>query len=206
MSKAEGFSKVVEYLQENDDVQISVADLVEKMKEYCVKEAYTAKYMKAKLEEHFGNNIVITSSGTKANVVTLRATASHILNQFYESPKLQDSEQEKLRLVQAAAELIKSDIKSRESTGDAYPSSDDIASLEKNSDFVPESLRLFLRTIFSDKKAERKIATIGQAIVQAARPRILVEPLQIGLAVQMHHHFGSKFLIDCLNSLGFCSS
>ena len=22
----------------------------------------------------------------------------------------------------------------------------------------------------------------------------------------MHHHFGSKFLIDCLNSMGFCSS
>ena len=52
----------------------------------------------------------------------------------------------------------------------------------------------------------RKIASIGQAIIQAARPRVLIAPLQIGLAVQMHHHYGSKFLIDSLNSHGFCSS
>ena len=31
-------------------------------------------------------------------------------------------------------------------------------------------------------------------------------PLQVGLAVQLHHYFGSKFLIDTLYSHGFCSS
>lgn len=83
---------MVEYLQDNDDMQISVADLVEKMKEYCDSEVYTAKYMKVKLEEHFGNNIVITSGGIKGNIVTLRATASHTLKRFCNSPKFQDSE------------------------------------------------------------------------------------------------------------------
>jgi hypothetical protein len=34
----------------------------------------------------------------------------------------------------------------------------------------------------------------------------LIVPLQIGLAVQMHHTFGSRFLIDNLNSCGFSSS
>jgi hypothetical protein len=34
----------------------------------------------------------------------------------------------------------------------------------------------------------------------------LIVPLQIGLAVQMHHTFGSMFLIDSLNSCGFSSS
>ena len=57
-----------------------------------------------------------------------------------------------------------------------------------------------------EKKADLKIASIGQAIIQAARPRVLIAPLQVGLAVQMHHHFGSQFLIDSLNSSGFCSS
>ena len=49
-----------------------------------------------------------------------------------------------------------------------------------------------------------KIASIGQAIMQAARPRVLLAPLQFGLGVQMHHHFGSRFLIDALHCHGFC--
>ena len=32
------------------------------------------------------------------------------------------------------------------------------------------------------------------------------DPLQIGLRVQMHHHFQSKCLIESLNSHGFCCS
>ncbi|KAK7088302.1 hypothetical protein V1264_022235 [Littorina saxatilis] len=42
--------------------------------------------------------------------------------------------------------------------------------------------------------------------MQASRSRLLLCPLQIGQAVQMHHCFDSKFLIDTLYSLGFCSS
>ena len=51
-----------------------------------------------------------------------------------------------------------------------------------------------------------KIAAIGQAIMQAARPRVLLAPLQFGLGVQMHHHFASRFLIDSLHKHGFCCS
>ena len=50
------------------------------------------------------------------------------------------------------------------------------------------------------------IASFGQAIIQATRPRVIIAPLQIGLGVQMHHYFGPKFLINSLNSHGFCSS
>ena len=87
-----------------------------------------------------------------------------------------------------------------------YPSVNDINSIDKNVDFIPISLRIFLRKLFLEKNSDTKIASIGQAIIQATRPRVLIAPLQVGLAVQMHHHFGSKFLIDSLNSHGFCSS
>ena len=49
-----------------------------------------------------------------------------------------------------------------------------------------------------------KLASIGQAIMQAARPRVWLAPLQFRLGVQMHHHFGSHFLIDALHCHGFC--
>ena len=65
---------------------------------------------------------------------------------------------------------------------------------------------MFLKQLIISSNCDRKIASIGQAIVQAAAPSRAISPLQIGLGVQMHHHFGSKFLIETLNSLGFCSS
>ena len=52
--------------------------------------------------------------------------------------------------------------------------------------------------------------------MQAARPRVygathsgLYEfrvPLQIGLGVQLHHHYASRILIDTLHKHGFCCS
>ena len=42
--------------------------------------------------------------------------------------------------------------------------------------------------------------------MQAARPRKILSPLQIGLAVQMHHHYCSRHFIYTLNKIRFCSS
>ena len=48
--------------------------------------------------------------------------------------------------------------------------------------------------------------SVGQAAMQASRPRGIIWPLQIGIGVQMHCQFGSHHLIETLNKLGFCSS
>ena len=66
-------------------------------------------------------------------------------------------------------------------------------------------LSLFLQTLFVGNDIDVKIASVGQTIVQAVRPRV-VAPLQIGLGIQMHRQFGSRFLIDSLNRHGFSSS
>ena len=42
--------------------------------------------------------------------------------------------------------------------------------------------------------------------MQAVRRRAITAPLQIGLGVQMHKLYGSRFLIDSLHNLVFCSS
>ena len=62
-----------------------------------------------------------------------------------------------------------------------YPLADDISSIEQNLDFIPITLHVFLRKLFLAKNSNLKIASIGQAIVQASRPRVLIAPLQIGL-------------------------
>ena len=43
-------------------------------------------------------------------------------------------------------------------------------------------------------------------VMQLARPRAILPPLQLGLALQVHRQFGARFLVDLLNKFGFCSS
>ena len=71
--KATAFLKVVMFLEENDEEQITITDLVNKMQEYLQgseEQVYSTVYMKAKLKKHFGNKIVVTNLHKKANVVT----------------------------------------------------------------------------------------------------------------------------------------
>ena len=114
---------------------------------------------------------------------------------------------EKARIIETVAKLIKSDLKNLDVSSDNYPSSDEMSSTEQALGFIPFHLQLFLRKLFVGKDVNLKLASIGQGIIQAARPRVILAPLQLGLAVQMHHHFASKqFLIDSRHSHGFCSS
>ena len=61
------FLKVAEYLQDNDDEQITILGVVDKMKECSNNEAYVAVHMKRKIKEHFGDEIVITEIHGKSN-------------------------------------------------------------------------------------------------------------------------------------------
>eukprot|EP00794_Sanderia_malayensis_P021141 gene21141-23219_t len=204
--KEEAFLNVASYLSENDDEQITVADLVLKMKEYMGEESYSAKHMKKRILEHFRDEITITNINGRSDVVTFRTTAALILHQFHSLPKINDPEADKAHIIKAAAKLIKNDIKLRETSKSHYPPIDDISSVDNNLDFVPCSLQILLKNIFVEEKPNRKVASIGQAIMQAARPKVLMAPLQLGLGVQMHHHFGSKFLVESLHAHGFCVS
>ena len=67
-------------------------------------------------------------------------------------------------------------------------------------------LQLLLRNMFSGKNIDTKLASIGQSIIHAIRPRTKAAPLQLGLGIQMHHHFASRFLVDTLHEHGFACS
>lgn len=111
-TQVSAFLEVAQYLQDNDDEQITVIDLIEKMKERCGTLAYSAVHMKNKLENHFGDSIIITEINGKQNVVTFRTNASAILQAFYERPKTSDPSEEQKEIIKTAGRLILNDIKS----------------------------------------------------------------------------------------------
>ena len=61
-----------------------------------------------------------------------------------------------------------------------------------------------MKTFYKDEN-DVKLHAIMHAIIQNIRPRTVIAPLQIGLAVQMYH-LKSRYLVDTLHSIGFCSS
>ena len=50
------------------------------------------------------------------------------------------------------------------------------------------------------------VASIAQAIIQNTRPKSVVTPIQLLLAVISHCHFESRYLIDILYKFGLCVS
>ena len=178
------------------------------MKEYLSdteREAYGRLHMKTKLLEYFKDKIIITDINGKPNVVTFRTTATAILQEFHKRQDDVDIKEQQMNVIKTAAKLIKNDLKSIATSGDSYPS---IATdAESHFRYLSASLSTFLEVLVSKKNNLLKVASIGQAIVQGARPRVVIAPPQIGLAVQLHHKkVASRFLIDTLHHHGFCSS
>ena len=69
--------------------------------------------MKSKILKHFGEDIILTETNGKPNVITLRKTAKGILQEFHQRQSTHDPEVEKMNIIKTAANLIKSDIKSK---------------------------------------------------------------------------------------------
>ena len=89
---AEAFTQVVRYCAENDE-QITITDLCEMLKEYLNGDTpYTEKYVKMKLESHFGEEVILTGIRGKRNVFTSRSTGEKILERFLKSAKEKDWE------------------------------------------------------------------------------------------------------------------
>ena len=99
--------------------------------------------------------------------------------------------EEKIKLVQAAAKLIKEDIKDIRASHEVYPFCNDLKSEEAGIKYLPDSLKILLEELFAATKTGIKVALIGRTIMQATRPRVLLAPLQFGLGVQLYHYFAS---------------
>ena len=133
--RPEAFLEVASYLEDNDNEQITINDLNDLMNQKLANtdyDAYGYTYMKTKLQEHFGERIVQTEINGNPNVITFRTTARVVLQDYY-SKQYQEKEntaEEKIKLVQAVAKLIKEDIKAIEISHEVYPLCDDLKSEE----------------------------------------------------------------------------
>lgn len=102
------------------------------------------------------------------------------------------------------------DIRSKLYETKQYPPSDNFFG-SADSD-IPETLSLFLQGVIlkhkkgNTNKWRTKCTSLAHCLVAAARPRSFLSPVQIAVAAYIYKKFGSRRLIETLESLGFCAS
>lgn len=107
--REEAFLKVADYLEENDDEQITVTDRIGKMAEYTQGESidpYSFKHMKTELKKPFGERIAILELNGKPNVVIFRTTLAKIVQDFHCQPQ-KSTLNETDQIIETAVKIIK---------------------------------------------------------------------------------------------------
>jgi len=108
-----------------------------------------------------------------------------------------------MRVVVAAAKLIRAQILASKYSTDQYPFNEQFDDVDRARQWMPELLNAFLGIIIRQPK---KLAAIGHSIVQTATPRTVIAPILFGLGVSLDHVFGSEWLLTTLSRLGFSLS
>ena len=110
---------------------------------------------------------------------------------------------EKTQIIKTALKFICNDIAMLDLDPKSYPISNSMADIDSQLALVPASLQMFLRPIV---KTDERVAVWGQNFIKACRPRSGVLPYQMGLAIQLDHRFGSKWMLNKFHRLGYSES
>ena len=208
-SKSAAFFETLDWLENNEDEIITIQMLWEKMKEYTMvdDEPYSRRYMKQKLKDHYGDDVIFTEDTGKETLVTLQNKVGLIIDNFYKSARSSSPDNEKNRIIQTAAHLIREDIKlmSNVYVKDEYPHTNtmDFGHAERE---VTQSLKYTMGLLIPGKEQSMRRMSIAHALMQAAFPPKLTMLLQLGLAVRLYDKFASRYLMDFLYSMGFSKS
>ena len=209
-AKSVAFLKLCSYLENNDECQYSMSELLEHMDSYLNgKEGYSNKLLQSKLLEHYGDQITITSIPGKSNVVCFKDAAGKVLHDNWCNLKCVDPDNERQRIVEKAASIIREDIMLTVYDCDTYPSSTN--ALKYMDELVPDTLKCFVTNVVKHKGEEhpteaRRCTAIAHALIAACRPRSFISPLLLAIDMYLHRKYASRELIDTFSSLSFAHS
>lgn len=162
------------------------------------------------MKDKYKTDIIITRLKNRSPIISFKDIGHEILYQAWYDQRKENMNDEKLRIVKCAGEIIVDDIRSKIYDCDEYPSPMNF--LGNIEDDVPESLRVLLETIILKNKRgdldkwKVKITGIAHAIIAATRPRSFISPILTALSSFFLRRYGSSTLLDMLSAFGFAAS
>lgn len=196
------------YLKEHsEECQFSLDDILYKYEG----EKPSEKWILKKIKEKYENDIIITCLKNRPPIICYyKNTAHEFLYKTWSEKKQEKTEDERLRIIKEAGEIIVQDIRSKVYFVDEYPSP--MKFLNNAEDDIPDTLKLLLETIILKNKhgdldkLRVKIIAIAHAIISAVRPRSFISSILTALASFMLKKFGSSTLVDMLSAFGFSAT
>ena len=140
--------------------------------------------------------IFFTDEPGRSNVVCFTNRASTILSKQLYEDREENFDDEKVRIVTAAANLIKNETRCIRYETNVYPSKADI---ELVAEFLPQTLKLFIKVLVGQGL---KRASLGQCILKAMKRNIVILPLLFGCSNRPCYWF--KNATDRNFKVGIC--
>ena len=123
---------------------------------------YTTKWMKRKIIEKYDQHVFFAEMKGRSDMVCLKNFADLIVNNAWYEMREKDLKKESESIINTAAKLILSDIRSINLESDIYPLENEIADINICESLLPESLRKFLE-VFTKNRLKR--VAIGQVLL-----------------------------------------
>ena len=197
---SDAFETLCQWLENSGDCEIYTVNDLYKFMADGNENIYCLKRFRQKLKERYQDHVYfVESEGRKGELVCFRRMADYILRNLKETGSIS-----KNSVINAAAKMIKEDIREMKLDKSFYPSVEDIkSSSEESKTFVPETLQSFMSYLISPVLKQQ---CLSQLIVQASRPRSCLQPIPFGLGVEIDKTIASKWLVTHLSRLGLCIS
>jgi len=137
---------IFDIIENSEECQFSISDLIDQLNGYKP----DVRTVKSRLIEKYGNNLIISENSNKQPILCLRSFGDELLNENWYINRNTDGQEERLRIIIAAAEIIREDLWSQVHECSSYESPIDF--LKNVDNVVPDSLRIFLESIILKKK------------------------------------------------------
>lgn len=139
--------QIYTYIEENDDIQVSVQELKGVLNNYVPDE----KTIKIKLQLDYADNIVFSSKFASYTIICFKNKQHEILSDACYNERCNNEVEEEYRVLKAAGEIIRRHIRTLVYNNDSYQGSDKMFTNINQS--IPDSLNFLLsEIILTDKR------------------------------------------------------
>jgi hypothetical protein len=159
--KQEAFNNMCEHIENNEEMETyTILQLCDLMSSFGV-EPYSSKFMKAKLVEKYGDNLIVMSSGNGiAEVVCIYKTAACILKEYHANYNSKCVEEDEINILKVAAKIIRSHILRMSFSMENYNIGESLSSPEESLSVCSIKLQILLDELFPAKSSKSKIMSI----------------------------------------------
>ena len=155
-------------------------------------EVYSLKCFQQKLIDKYKGLINFSDAEGKPNALCFNDWLNSLLNDQWRKGRKANNVDEAERMVIQAAKIILGQVRCTLFDINTHPAHEDISSVELGKAWLPSYLCKFMETLV---KKELKQVSLGQALVNAVKPRSSVSAIMFGLGIEVEKVFGSEWLL-----------